>query len=124
MTTPAPALGPIQTQWIAALRSGSYAQGKTHLSSPSGFCCLGVACEIFQQDLNLKVEAEVGSPTRFDDNISCAPRAIVNHLGLFGDLGEAGAGSSLAHLNDDGETFTRIADIISANPDLYFKEPR
>lgn len=40
-------LGPIQKQWIAALRSGKYKQGKSFLEAPDGdaFCCLGVACK-------------------------------------------------------------------------------
>ena len=34
-------------KWIKALRSGKYKQGKASLQSAEGFCCLGVACDIF-----------------------------------------------------------------------------
>ena len=33
-------------EWVAALRSGKYKQGKGALSTEDRFCCLGVACEI------------------------------------------------------------------------------
>ena len=34
--------------WVDALRSGKYTQTKRHLSDNDGFCCLGVACDIFE----------------------------------------------------------------------------
>lgn len=40
--------------WITALRSGVYIQGKGMLRSTDGFCCLGVACDILKDGLNLK----------------------------------------------------------------------
>ena len=33
-------------QWIAALRSGEYQQGRERLKDGDNFCCLGVACDI------------------------------------------------------------------------------
>lgn len=34
-------------KWITTLRSGKYAQGYGALQTETGFCCLGVACDIF-----------------------------------------------------------------------------
>lgn len=34
-------------EWIDALRSGEYKQAKARLQRDDGYCCLGVACEIF-----------------------------------------------------------------------------
>src|SRR6185503_6538411 len=34
-------------QWIAALRSGTYNQSTGYLKGPAGYCCLGVACELY-----------------------------------------------------------------------------
>lgn len=34
-------------KWIDALRSGLYKQGRGHLQTKKGYCCLGVACDIF-----------------------------------------------------------------------------
>lgn len=33
-------------KWIKALRSGDYKQGRGHLKTKDGYCCIGVACEI------------------------------------------------------------------------------
>ena len=33
-------------QWIVALRSGKYMQGRQQLKKEDSFCCLGVACDI------------------------------------------------------------------------------
>lgn len=35
-----------RAEWIAALRSGKYKQGKSRLKRGDAFCCLGVACDI------------------------------------------------------------------------------
>lgn len=34
-------------KWIEALRSGKYKQDKYQLQTSKGFCCLGVACDLF-----------------------------------------------------------------------------
>ncbi|MFO0452755.1 MAG: hypothetical protein ACK52I_29555, partial [Pseudomonadota bacterium] len=44
--------------WVAALRSGKYKQGRHALHSIKDnnetFCCLGVLCDIYQQDRRKK----------------------------------------------------------------------
>jgi len=37
-------------QWIKALRSGEYKQGRGALQGPQGYCCLGVACKVTIDD--------------------------------------------------------------------------
>ncbi len=34
-------------KWVKALRSGKYSQTKEVLENKEGYCCLGVACDIF-----------------------------------------------------------------------------
>lgn len=34
-------------KWVNALRSGKYRQSTLRLQNDKGFCCLGVACDIF-----------------------------------------------------------------------------
>jgi len=34
-------------KWVLALRSGEYSQTKGTLQDEQGYCCLGVACDIF-----------------------------------------------------------------------------
>ena len=120
-------LGPNQTLWIEALRFGGYAQGKEVLSRDNKFCCLGVACEIFKVSLDLEVTGQSG--TRYYDGMyGPAPCKIIEHLGLFGDLGDAAPGSDgspLAHLNDEGGySFLELADLIEDDPSVYFRSPQ
>jgi hypothetical protein len=37
----------IAEQWIAALRSGKYEQGRNTLRDGDSFCCLGVLCDLY-----------------------------------------------------------------------------
>ncbi len=37
--------------WVAALRSGKYQQITGQLRKENGFCCLGVACDVFNPSL-------------------------------------------------------------------------
>lgn len=41
-------------KWVSALRSGKYEQGKSRLRCGCKFCCLGVACDLYD-------------PTRWDN---------------------------------------------------------
>ena len=119
-------LGPNQTLWLQALRSGLYAQGMQHLNSPDGFCCLGVACEIFKDALDLEVKI-LPTQTFYQGSSGTAPVRVIEHLGLYGDVGDADpstGGHELAHLNDEGVSFTEIADLITADPAVYFRSPR
>jgi hypothetical protein len=36
-------------KWIEALRSGKYKQGREYLKKDGFHCCLGVACEIYNE---------------------------------------------------------------------------
>lgn len=38
-------------KWLDALRSGKYTQTKQVLRDEDGFCCLGVACDIYDSSL-------------------------------------------------------------------------
>ena len=38
-------------EWIAALRAGAYPQDRSYLRTLSGFCCLGVACDLFNESV-------------------------------------------------------------------------
>ena len=122
-------LGPNQILWIEALRFGGYAQGKEVLSRDNKFCCLGVACEIFKATLDLEVSPASGSNTiTYNGVYGTAPFRVIEHLGLYGDVGDArpaSDGSPLAHLNDEsGYSFLEIADLIEDDPSVYFRSPQ
>lgn len=39
-------------KWVDALRSGKFKQGRKTLNQANKFCCQGVACELFKDDVN------------------------------------------------------------------------
>jgi hypothetical protein len=123
-------------RWVAALRSGSYAQGSGQLRHRNDFCCLGVLCDAVEserwrlashsEDGYIYLRAE-GSDTdgsigyidfegafRYEGSKETLPRDIRERACLAGANGGFGDGTSLAGLNDAGVPFTDIANLIEA----------
>ena len=106
-------------EWIDALRSGKYPQGKNFLHVQNRWCCLGVACDLFAARLGIK-RRMVGPTEIFDEGafeeIELLPRPIVRLLGLVDNQGSHhrdGVDShTLISLNDDGLSFPEIADAL------------
>lgn len=46
----------LRKEWIAALRSGDYKQTTGWLQKAGGFCCLGIACEVYMKNFPDRVE--------------------------------------------------------------------
>lgn len=122
--------------WIEALRSGKYQQGEGYLkvfSEEKGtfqYCCLGVACEIFKETLNLREEEENRGSSSFNGLGLIPPGEIVSLLGLhtaygnkYGDAAEEEfQGASLVDLNDELKlSFEEIAEVLEKQSHLYFK---
>ena len=116
--------GPNQTLWLAALRSGSYAQGTGYLKKDDRFCCLGVACEIFPKPQDLKIRLLDDGVIRFGSTTTKAPDYVIEALQLHSELGGGRliADQNLAKLNDEGKTFAELADLIEASPATYFRK--
>lgn len=87
----------IKAQWVAALRSGEYQQGKNYLTrvTPEGdkHCCLGVLCDLAVKaglDLAVTMCAE-GSPSSlitlkaYDSCTGQLPGTVVRWAGLEND---------------------------------------
>lgn len=126
----------VKAKWVAALRSGNYEQGEGALQTVNGFCCLGVLCDLAVRegviDAPTKAEIDygkdVGTVTTYlypayidgDDERehSYLPEAVSTwaHINRHGnrdrDPATNGYRPSLAALNDDGKTFSEIADVI------------
>lgn len=83
--------------WLAALRSGEYEQGKAFLSNNGRFCCLGVAKEIC-------------SIEKASDGIELLNVGAAEALGL-----PYYVQCDLSGMNDSGRTFAEIADYIEGN---------
>ena len=107
--------------WMAALRSGKYKQAKLYLRKVDGYCCLGVACELFRQTYGVGEWKESEFAGRYDFAVngqianSALPDAVRIALGLADTSGHY-AGSRLIFDNDNGMTFDQIADIIESEP--------
>lgn len=98
--------------WLRALETTTEKQGKRRLgSAKTGFCCLGLGCEV--------VGVEYNPLGNFSD-------AFARRVGLWGRDGRSKPHSDLhklTYLNDaDGKTFAEIAEILRANMNEYFKE--
>jgi hypothetical protein len=114
----------IKAQWIKALRSGDYVQGRGALRSEDNrYCCLGVLCE-------LAVSAGVLSEADTSLDTGCysyplpdgsretgtLPRPVQWWSGVESSTGRfifaPGEAAALSQLNDGGCTFGQIADTI------------
>lgn len=115
------------TQWVAALRSGDYQQGRGVLcrsydDQPDQFCCWGVLCDLF---------AKEHPRSRWEDNaitgVSAfvtpaqrrsvhAPADVVEWAGIqfVSDANRNTVFVDLAGVNDEGRPFPWIADLIES----------
>lgn len=92
-------------KWVKALRSGKYKQTKYKLQDHRGFCCLGVACDIF-----IPKEKK-----RFLEKNRC----------LYGDLPKYQKHSPawLLSINDDFDTKTnKRLSVLNDNDRMSFDE--
>jgi hypothetical protein len=95
----------VRDRWVAALRSGEYEQGMDQLKDNDKFCCLGVLCDVVGFDLDS--HDGQGGTWAFATGIdwSGEPPILL-------DLLEQPVRNKLANMNDNGSTFTEIADHI------------
>jgi hypothetical protein len=115
-----------QLKWLEALESGEYEQGKEKLFDGSGYCCLGVGCDV----LGIEPHEDDGA-YMFDGENVYAPKSLISALRLNSRTGafrnynrfDVGAISvpSLTSANDEGATFADIAAFIRANPEKVFQ---
>ncbi len=120
-------------KWVELLRSGKYRQGTSllcrHDDGVTSYCCLGVACELYQQEVG-------GLAVRQADNLTCTeyngehfhlPDIVKKWLGLYTRGGkfydENSSSDSLVEMNDDGDSFREISDMIVREPQRLFGSP-
>lgn len=116
-----------KAEWVAALRSGNYKQGKSCLrNNRDEFCCLGVASDLAVLDNSaewarpdydqLLWDAQAPGGKTFGSHYTLC-RAVARWLGLPDvvrdpEFTENGERFRLSDLNDGGASFEEIADII------------
>jgi|688.fasta_scaffold792599_2 hypothetical protein len=100
----------IKEKWLEALRSGNYNQIQERLSSPEGYCCLGVLCEV------LEIPKSVSPVIQYEGSQSTLPYSVTKKTDLtkYGDFNGFTINEkyTLADLNDSGASFELIAHII------------
>lgn len=111
-------------KWVAALRSGEYPQAKGELGGPDGYCCLGVACKLYEDETGVALPKTGKRYTR--TTLQGAYHPVAEWVGLRCENGTythngCVLGACLAEDNDTGKTFPEIADIIESEPDGLFQ---
>lgn len=101
----------VREEWIAALESGQYHQGRTQLRQGNMFCCLGVLCDIAAKHGIGHWENDT-FVTETDIEISVLPKEVVEWAGLASNNPPVADGDSLSIMNDDGVPFGIIASFI------------
>jgi len=110
---------------VKALRSGEYVQGSHGLvSDDDRFCCLGVACNLSEGDLDWVYSKEDEWWT-IGGNTGALPLQIQKEYGFYDDSGSRRDNKwvvingieyiNLSGANDEGVPFSDIADYIEKN---------
>lgn len=107
----------IKKQWVAALRSGDYKQGKKRLRNSRGaFCCLGVLC-----NLHAKAHPQIAAFEKKKLEYMGCEELPPNDVCIWAGFAEGdanpfvtinGVGVGVAEHNDNGRSFAEIADAI------------
>ena len=113
----------IKKKWLEALRSGQYAQTKERLRDDSGYCCLGVLCDLYAKEKNVEWEKSVNAygtnRYRFYNASGELPELVVqwagvgNHDPILSDANDEHESETCSWANDNGGlSFAEIADRI------------
>ncbi len=106
-------------EWIAALRSGEYAQATGYLRTPDGFCCLGVACDLIdpsrwgaREIVKVPMSKKQAEFFCYGIELSGLPADIQSAYCMRSGNGWLAQAEALTAMNDSGKTFAEIADVI------------
>lgn len=94
-------------QWVRALLSGDYVQGQSSLKvwgEQECHCCLGVICELLTPNSTLLERCGRTHQSR-------GTNLAGEHLALLGMT--ASDDNTMCGMNDGGDSFERIADVIA-----------
>lgn len=102
-------------KWITALRSGEYKQTRRRLQDKYGYCCLGVATDLYIRETRkarwgASVKCKFHAyeyPDSVDPNAGFLPAQVSDWLGITMDRQ-----MDLALMNDAGSTFLDIASVL------------
>ena len=106
----------IKEKWLKALRSGEYKQGSHYLRRVDDtYCCLGVLCDIYIKEGNAVWDKRGSDVWYIGHSSAYLPGDVKEWAELDVPAGWANYKDpdySLTHMNDQGESFERIAQKI------------
>lgn len=118
----------IAARWVNALRSGDFTQTIEYLQDDGGYCCLGVLCELAVKSGAIPKPNEPnedflkGQIRRYGVGESIEDQVLPRQVMLWAGISSSGGkfensegAFDLTELNDNGNSFEEIADIIEAN---------
>ncbi|KGM36152.1 hypothetical protein [Inquilinus limosus] len=105
-----------RTKWVEALRSGEYQQGKHQLRDGDGFCCLGVACDLFAKLEGIGEWDNGHFKIQHEREFGVLLTPVRTWLGLQSNTGDINPTKCLTSLNDRGYSFAELADVIEEKP--------
>jgi len=103
-------------KWTKTLRSGDYNQTSEALNDENGYCCLGVACEVFIPENKIYKDGEGFIHGGMPDDQMDSPQWLNN----IDDDFKLITGVYLSTLNDSGTeglgpfTFDEISDLVES----------
>lgn len=112
----------VKAKWLAALRSGHYKQTQHSLREEDSFCCLGVLCNL-HAEAHPAIAKTQTDPYTYMGQDYAPPEEVLEWA--FGKSFKKWDGDdlvslptpvddkhTLAEMNDNGFTFSQIADVI------------
>lgn len=85
----------VKRLWLKALRSGKYRRTRFRLRTESGYCCLGVLCDLYQQETGLGAWVKSPDGTAYSFNVGndtgnyyLIPSAVLEWAGMAYKNGE------------------------------------
>lgn len=112
----------IKKEWVKRLRSGKYTQSESFLRTTEGYCCLGVLCDIYEEEQESTKWKEYGGEYYLHGEFETLPDEVQKWAELDSESPKVnmpnGNKKVLALLNDSGVPFSAIADYIEADTSL------
>lgn len=108
--------GELKAKWVEALRSGKYQQCRGGLHDGTGFCCLGVIADLVRGEDRWVPNTGPASKEKFRLEQK-HPRNVAasDFYTPIEELIGRGRNEFVTMNDDQGRTFTEIADYIEAN---------
>jgi len=104
----------IKEQWVEALRSGKYEQGRCWLRHKDKFCCLGVLCDLHAQATNCDWE-EYNNIGNYLDSDEVLPGKVVKWAGLDSEDPFINKERVSSYNDDRRLDFDQMSDLIESN---------